>query len=175
MSRIASLSFGIVSYSLFLASFLCWACCRWRRRRGRCANARMRRRRAQRLLVCALLMPLGGCLVDRLPGEWDPPYRCQGNEPFWSLTIRDAEADYDALNDAGRKRVFSGGPRFQARAEGTLLHWAGVERSSGVELRAALHRETCLDSMSDETPPFAYRSELQLGPERLSGCCRRGD
>ena len=132
-------------------------------------------RPARWLLVGAWPVLLGGCLVDRLPGEWNPPYRCQGNEPFWSLVIRDAEADYTALNDAGRPRVFSGGPRFQARAEGTLLHWAGVERSSGEELRVALHRETCLDSMSDESPPFAYRSELLLGREQLTGCCRRGD
>jgi uncharacterized membrane protein len=130
--------------------------------------------RLDRLALTLSLALLAGCLIDHLPGEWDPPYRCQGNEPFWTLTIRESEADYVALVDGGRKRVFNGGPRFQTREDRTLLHWTGVERSSGVEARAALHRETCLDTMSDETPPFAYRSELELGHERLSGCCRRG-
>jgi uncharacterized membrane protein len=123
------------------------------------------------LLLSAALL---GCFVDHLPGEWDPPYRCQGNEPFWSLSIADSQARYDALADGGRERLFHGGPRFESRGGQTLLHWAGVERSSGVELRAVLKRETCLDSMSDETPPFPYRSQLQIGDEQLDGCCRRG-
>jgi len=113
-----------------------------------------------------------GCLRDRLPGEWDPPYRCQGNEPFWNLVLEDREAHYRAL--AQPARVFHGGPRFDMRTEQVRLQWAGAERSSGVALQASLHVETCLDTMSDETPPFAYRAEVRIGREVLRGCCRRG-
>ena len=43
--------------------------------------------RLDRLAPTLSLALLAGCLIDHLPGEWDPPYRCQGNEPFWTVIL----------------------------------------------------------------------------------------
>ena len=53
--------------------------------------------------------------------------------------------------------------------------WRGTEEEGGGGLVAEISRERCLDTMSDETPPFSWSVSLTLpGGEVVNGCCREG-
>jgi hypothetical protein len=55
-----------------------------------------------------------------------------------------------------------------------VLEWSGVAGDdAGASVRARITEERCLDSMSDQTPPFPFRAVVDLPHhEGAPGCCR---
>jgi uncharacterized lipoprotein YbaY len=114
--------------------------------------------------------------VAAVEGAASPPraYRCQGNEPFWDLDVEGGHVRYRSLGEALRERHFDGTPRWLQDGGAAQLEWQGRERSSEQgRLVLSIREETCLDTMSDETPPFPARIRVELPDgSTLDGCCR---
>ena len=124
------------------------------------------------VLMAWALVAAVGC-GDEPAGEPDHPtaFRCQGNEPFWNLAIEGSEASYAALNEFTSERTFAG--EFLADSPGRL-EWRGSESLNPENrLVARIIEEQCLDTMSDETPPFSHSVRLELPDgQEVAGCCR---
>jgi uncharacterized lipoprotein YbaY len=114
--------------------------------------------------------------VTAVPGAASPPhaYRCQGNEPFWDLDVDGTHARYRSLGEALRERHFDGTPRWLHESGTAGLEWQGRERDPEQgRLVLSIREEICLDTMSDETPPFPARIRVELPDgSTLDGCCR---
>lgn len=114
-------------------------------------------------------------LVTRIHGNGESHYfRCQGNEPFWNIEIVDGRATYTALAEPEGPRDF-GGELTQISGETPQSwEWRGFDSPKmGPELIVSIIEQTCLDTMSDETPPFSHRARVTLPEgEVLTGCCR---
>ena len=126
-------------------------------------------------LLALALLALAGC---RGAGDSAAPpasFSCRGNEPFWDLEVEGEHAVYRALAEELRERSFAGSLQHMADGPSVRLEWRGTEEAGGGELVAEIVEERCLDTMSDETPPYPYSIRLTLpGGEEVTGCCRGG-
>lgn len=104
-------------------------------------------------------------------------FRCQGNEPFWNLQIDGAEARYRSLAEGDVDGVFEGTFQWDDSVEPPIFEWQGVETGeTGARLSASIRQEQCLDTMSDETPPYSHWIRLRAPNGReATGCCRTED
>jgi uncharacterized membrane protein len=110
------------------------------------------------------------------PSPAAPVFRCQGNEPFWNLLIEGETARLVSLAEPGVERHFVGDHEWKPETEPPELLWRGAEEGElGSRIEATLVEERCLDTMSDETPPFSHRVRVVL-PDGTGagGCCRTG-
>jgi uncharacterized membrane protein len=107
------------------------------------------------------------------PGE-QSSFRCQGNEPFWNLQIEGTQARYRSLADGDAERLYEGEFQWDRTVEPAVFEWLGVDTvETRGRLSASIREERCLDTMSDETPPFTHWIRLRLPNGReVTGCCR---
>jgi uncharacterized membrane protein len=141
------------------------------------------RRHSFRILVLALVLVSLSCGGDG-PGE--PPsdaterqltFRCQGNEPFWNLRIEGTQASYRSLADGNTEGSYEGEFQWDTSVEPPVFEWQGVDTSDPrARLSASIREEQCLDTMSDETPPFTHWIRMRMPSGReVTGCCRPAD
>lgn len=106
-----------------------------------------------------------------------PTFRCQGNEPFWNLRIEGTRADYRSLADGESEGSYEGEFQWDPTVEPAVFEWHGVDtEKTRRRLSASIREERCLDTMSDETPPFTHWVRLRAPDGReLTGCCRIAD
>jgi uncharacterized membrane protein len=106
-----------------------------------------------------------------------PSFRCQGNEPFWNLTIEGNRARYRSLAEGDTEGPFEGEFQWELAVEPAVFEWQGVATNeAGARLSASIREEQCLDSMSDETPAFSHWIRLRAPNGReVTGCCRTED
>jgi uncharacterized membrane protein len=101
-----------------------------------------------------------------------PQLRCQGNEPFWNLEIVDTKGRWSALGDDG-PRTLRARWHWDPSTTPASLDWRSRDVDDRLFVFAVVTEETCLDSMSDETPPFSHRITVQVsGRGAATGCCR---
>lgn len=100
-------------------------------------------------------------------------FRCQGNEPFWNLRIEGTQASYRSLAGGGAERAFEGEFQWDRSVEPPVFEWLGVDSGdTRARLAASIREEQCLDTMSDETPPFTHWIRLRMPNGReVTGCC----
>lgn len=97
-----------------------------------------------------------------------PQFVCRGNEPFWNLEIVGdrvwlRQLGEDPVSYTGCDHRSSGGFELECKEDGET------------RLRASISEERCLDTMSDETPPFTHRAHIVLADGSVvSGCCNAG-
>jgi len=115
-------------------------------------------------------LALAASTADAREG-WRPPFRCEGSEPEWRLSLGERGARFEAFGGLGRE--FEGEAQLVTRGPELALGWSGREPGSGEALAATLRAEACLDLSSDGAPPFPYRVRMRVGGRLLSGCCRR--
>jgi uncharacterized membrane protein len=136
-----------------------------------------------RLLVLVLVLASVACGGgDRdeppaaVPGE-PPTFKCQGNEPFWNLRIEGMQARYRTLADDDFDGSYEGEFQWDTTAAPAVFEWHGAStEKSRWRLSASIREERCLDTMSDETPPFTHWIRLRAPDGReLTGCCRTAD
>ena len=137
-----------------------------------------------RLLALALVLASvacgGGDQEERptvAPAAEQPAFRCQGNEPFWNLQIDGTQARYRSLADGDTERTYEGEFQWDTTAEPAVFEWNGVDTGgTRGRLSASIREERCLDTMSDETPPFSHWIRLRAPSGReVTGCCRVAD
>jgi uncharacterized membrane protein len=136
-----------------------------------------------RTLVLALALASVACggggegeIPTGVPGE-QPTFRCQGNEPFWNLRIEGAQVRYRSLADGDTEASYEGEFQWDTTVEPAVFEWQGVDtKKTGGRLSASIREERCLDTMSDETPPFSHWIRLRAPDGReVTGCCRVAD
>lgn len=141
------------------------------------------RRHKLRLLALALVLAsvaCGGGGPDETPADATGPqltFRCQGNEPFWNLRIEGTQASYRSLADGGTEGSYEGEFQWDTTVEPPVFEWRGVDPGdTRARLSASIREEQCLDTMSDETPPFTHWIRLRTPNGReVTGCCRTAD
>ena len=103
-----------------------------------------------------------------------PTFRCQGNEPFWNLQIEGTQARYRSLADGDAEGSFEGEFQWDTTVEPAVFEWHGVDTGgTRGRLSASIREERCLDTMSDEAPPFSHWIRLRAPSGReVTGCCR---
>ena len=132
----------------------------------------MERRSVTRMRSLVRRWSVVGALLLAATGDTglavEPPLRCFGNEPSWSLGLESPGVGELALAD-GTTPTYRGG---EARLEPLRERvWRGRPDSGGPDLVAFLREADCSDGMSDVTHPFVVR--VSVSPERvLAGCCR---
>jgi uncharacterized membrane protein len=106
-----------------------------------------------------------------------PTLLCRGNEPFWSLSMRDRTATYRRLGRIAEERsVLAGALRAFPAFRPPFFVWRGRSAEESGDLVAVITGERCQDTMGDEgagggTMPYTARLSLP-GGEVLLGCCR---
>lgn len=114
--------------------------------------------------------------APRQDGEGPGVLACRGNEPFWTLTIDGAEAEYARLTDATQPKPqrLKGALRAREYFKPPLFVWRGRgERASG-DMVAMITEEHCLDTMSEAEgqTTFGYTIRVSMpNGELLTGCC----
>ncbi len=100
-----------------------------------------------------------------------PTLRCSGNEPFWNLTVRPESAEMTQLGEM--PQAFAGRYTRLGGSQPRVFEWQGELQGMAGGLYLIATQRQCLDTMSDETPPFTYDARLRLPDNRmLQGCCR---
>jgi uncharacterized membrane protein len=138
------------------------------------------RRHTLRLVTLAIVLTSLACGGG---GSGDPPseatvrqpgFRCQGNEPFWNLRIEGTQASYRSLAGGESEALFEGEFQWDRSVEPPLFEWQGVDPSdTAARLSASIREELCLDTMSEETPPFTHWIRLRTPDgHEVAGCCR---
>ncbi len=105
-------------------------------------------------------------------------FACQGNEPFWNLSIDGERARFVSLTGSGDPQPVLLTGRLQATAEatGATFGWRG-RSADGHAYGALIERRACRDSMSDRegVTTFAYSATVAApGGRTLQGCCNAG-
>jgi len=97
---------------------------------------------------------------------------CQGNEPFWNLTVRDQGAVLTQLTSNGEQaKELAGTFKEPTEADLTSLLWRGRGDGMTADLVAFIDAERCLDTMAGEE--LAHQIRLSVPPGKvLNGCCR---
>jgi len=102
-------------------------------------------------------------------------FACQGNEPFWNLTIDGDDARFVSLSGNGDAQpvLLSGRLRATATSTGATFGWRGTGADGSV-YGALIERRSCRDSMSDRegVTTFSYAATVAApGGATLHGCC----
>ncbi len=102
-------------------------------------------------------------------------FACQGNEPFWNLTIDGDDARFVSLTGSGDAQpvLLAGRLRATATSTGATFGWRGTS-VDGSAYGALIERRSCRDSMSDRegVTTFAYAATVAApGGVTLHGCC----
>ena len=105
-------------------------------------------------------------------------FACQGNEPFWNLTISGDNARFVSLTGSGDAHPvrLTGRLRATAARTGASFGWRGTD-ADGSAYGALIERRSCRDSMSDRegVTTFAYAATVAApGGMTLHGCCNAG-
>ena len=137
----------------------------------------------KRPLVLALVLAsvaCGGGGRDEAPTDTSGKqltFKCQGNEPFWNLRIEGTKARYRSLADGDTEGLFEGVFQWDTTVEPQVFEWHGADTGeTRTRLSASIREEQCLDTMSDETPPFSHWIRLRAPNGReVTGCCRTED
>jgi uncharacterized membrane protein len=93
-------------------------------------------------------------------------YLARGNEPFWSLRIRDDGMSMRLPGDP-EDIVF---PAPEIEAQPGLVTYESENAHSGI--RVMLERRRCVDTMSGAR--YAWTARVDIGSMRLSGCAAEG-
>ncbi len=99
-------------------------------------------------------------------------FACQGNEPFWDAIINGDSMNLRRFGNA--EKSFLGQHTPLPNFEGDRFEWVSNTMTSNIpDIAISVTREECQDSMSDETPPFAYSAIVRYAHgETVRGCCR---
>jgi len=105
-------------------------------------------------------------------------FACQGNEPFWNLSIDGEQARFVSLSGGGDARPVLLTGRLQATAEttGATFGWRG-RSADGNSYGALIESRACRDTMSDREgiTTFPYSATVAApGGLTLQGCCTAG-
>lgn len=105
-------------------------------------------------------------------------FACQGNEPFWNLTISGDDARFVSLTGSGDAHPvrLTGRLRATAASTGASFGWRGTS-ADGSAYGALIERRSCRDNMSDRegVTTFAYAATVAApGGMTLHGCCNAG-
>ncbi len=132
--------------------------------------------------VIGYLIPTIGLIltftsVSGRPQEAPSHFVCMGNEPFWKLEIVSTKAKLTVLSDGRISREVDGTFRSRSDSSPSSFEWqANAADEDSLDFIAVIEEGECLDTMSDETPPYSYRAQVSIdGGRTLSGCCRTGD
>lgn len=100
-----------------------------------------------------------------------PTLQCQGNEPFWNITVEAESAEMTRLGES--PQTFAGRFTRLGGSQPRVFEWQGEQQGMAGNLYLIASQRQCLDTMSDETPPFGFDVRLRLpSNEMLQGCCR---
>jgi len=105
----------------------------------------------------------GGC--DRPPPDYQVLAR--GNEPFWSVEVRDATTIFRQADEPAEIVL---GSAESVASEGSVVY---VASGDGHELELLIAGHSCRDSMSGEF--FAYAVRATFDDRKLLGCARVGE
>ena len=93
--------------------------------------------------------------------------RCQGNEPFWNVTVNEDQAVLGWLGAEASPREFQGAFEISADED---IRWSG--QTPELSLTVTISDRRCLDTMADG-PPFPLTGQVEISDGRsASGCCR---
>jgi uncharacterized membrane protein len=100
-----------------------------------------------------------------------PTLQCQGNEPFWNITVEAESAEMTRLGES--PQTFAGRFTRLGGSQPRAFEWQGEQQGMAGNLYLIATQRQCLDTMSDETPPFGFDARLRLpSNQMLQGCCR---
>jgi uncharacterized membrane protein len=100
-----------------------------------------------------------------------PTLQCQGNEPFWNITMKAESAEMTRLGES--PQTFAGRFTRLGGSQPRAFEWQGEQQGMAGNLYLIATQRQCLDTMSDETPPFGFDARLRLPDNQmLQGCCR---
>lgn len=100
-----------------------------------------------------------------------PSLRCQGNEPFWNVALDERSAILEQLGES--TQTFQGRYTRLGGTQPRVFEWQGTKQGMAGGLYVVASQRQCLDTMSDETPPFGFEGRITLPDNRmLKGCCR---
>ena len=100
-----------------------------------------------------------------------PTLQCQGNEPFWNITVEAESAEMTRLGES--PQTFAGRFTRLGGSQPRAFEWQGEQQGMAGNLYLIATQRQCLDTMSDETPPFGFDARLRLpNNQMLQGCCR---
>ena len=93
------------------------------------------------------------------------------------LRIDGKQAVYRSLDGGNVPTLFEGEFQWDRTVEPAVFDWQGVDTGNPqARLSASIREETCLDTMSDETPPFTHWIRLRIPDGReVTGCCRTAE
>jgi len=105
-------------------------------------------------------------------------FTCRASEPFWNLSIDNANARFVSLSGSGEPQAVVLVGKLGITGEGRTpdVDWRG-KSDTGASYRALINETQCVDSAANKDAQTQYDYRVQItvpGGKTLRGCCNAG-